>query len=112
MKSPPRPLFLARRIYRERRLMDAARVLPVPGAFLFLLPLVWQAGPGEGAGTARIGLYLFVVWAGLIGAAFLMSGRLRRIGEGGPGAGPVGGPARLAGEDPGHAAQKDGGAGG
>lgn len=39
------PLFLARRAYRQRRLTDAARFLPLLGAFLFLLPIFWQ--PGE-----------------------------------------------------------------
>lgn len=36
------PLFLARADYRRRRLRDAARLLPVVGALLMLLPLLWQ----------------------------------------------------------------------
>ncbi len=47
--KPLRPLFLARHGYRRRRIMDAARVLPVLGAFLFFVPLLWT---GEGGGEA------------------------------------------------------------
>ncbi len=57
------PLFLARRSYRRRRMMDGARVLPLLGAVLLLLP---GTGPRTGAG----GIYLFLVWCGLILAAF------------------------------------------
>lgn len=56
-----RPIFLARTGYRLRRLMDAARILPVAGAFLFLLPLLW------GGGITRSGIiFIFGVWFGLI----------------------------------------------
>ncbi len=40
MRKPKRPLFLARAPYRRRRLRDAARLLPVVGGFLLLLPLL------------------------------------------------------------------------
>lgn len=75
----PRPLFLARRAYRERRALDAARLLPFAGAVLFALPVTWSGNPFRAGPTAAGGLYLFAVWAGLIVAAALFSRRLRRV---------------------------------
>lgn len=67
-----RPVFLAPSGYRRRRLLDAARVLPVFGAVFVLLPVLWDHGPNGGRATAVDGIYLFLVWLGMIiGAAFL-----------------------------------------
>lgn len=77
MRTPRQPLFLARDSYRRRRVMDAARLLPFIGIFLFALPIFWvpeartDSGPGDA--TAREGLYLFIVWLGLILATALLS---------------------------------------
>lgn len=78
------PVFLARRSYRLRRIRDAARLLPVAGAFLFLLPILW--GPSDGARrvTATDGIYIFLVWFGLIVAAALLSRPLREDGDSPP----------------------------
>ena len=73
MKRPGTPLFLQRRPYRRRRRMDAARLLPVFGLFLLLLPMLWEPGPDMGRRTARDAIYLFAVWAGLIGVARLLA---------------------------------------
>ncbi|TKA94608.1 hypothetical protein FAZ78_21430 [Cereibacter changlensis] len=64
-----RPLFLARRSYRRRRLRDVARMLPVFGAFLFLLPVLWAPGLTERRDTAPDGIYLFAAWFFLVLAA-------------------------------------------
>lgn len=69
MRRPRAPLFLARAVYRKRRLRDAARLLPILGLFLLLLPAMW-AGPASG-GSAWV--YVFAVWAGLIGLAAALS---------------------------------------
>jgi hypothetical protein len=66
MRRPGAPIFLARRSYRRRRLRDAARLLPVFGMFLFLLPILWAPRTGEPRGTAMDGLYLFGVWGLLV----------------------------------------------
>jgi peptidoglycan/LPS O-acetylase OafA/YrhL len=76
MKRPKPPLFLERDSYRRRRVADAARVLPVLGALLFLVPLLWAPGETHAPDTAPGGLYVFLVWGGLILAAFLLSRRL------------------------------------
>ncbi|MDQ2066769.1 hypothetical protein Q9295_10305 [Xinfangfangia sp. CPCC 101601] len=71
MRRPRRPLFLARLPYRRRRLRDAARLLPVFGGFLFILPVLWApaAEPGAEAGARLLSsdvVYFFGVWAGLV----------------------------------------------
>ena len=80
MKRPADPLFLERQSYRRRRLGDAARLLPILGAILFLLPVAWTEAAGTGSGL----IYLFSVWAGLIAAIFLISRRLAESEPPGP----------------------------
>lgn len=74
MARHPQPLFLARATYRKRRLRDGARVLPLFGLVLFLLPLMWAA-PSQQVGAHW--LYLFLVWLGLIVLAAVISRALR-----------------------------------
>lgn len=99
MSQPP--VFLERRTYRRRRMMDAARLLPLFGLGLFLVPLLWpQANDSEPqVPMSDAFVYIFVVWAGLI----LVSGLLSRQARGwartdspiDPGSGdPRGGPDR------------------
>ncbi|MDD7970089.1 hypothetical protein [Roseinatronobacter alkalisoli] len=79
MKLPSRNTqFLARDSYRMRRLMDAARILPVLGLILLVLPLMRLDSGAESPPTAAEAVYLFLVWIGLILAAFVMSLWLRR----------------------------------
>ncbi|WP_146587244.1 hypothetical protein [Puniceibacterium confluentis] len=80
------PLFLHRDSYRRRRIMDAARFLPVLGLLLWSVPLLWSAAP-EGAVSSSAALtYIFGVWAILALAAFVLSLYLGR-GEDEPGSG-------------------------
>ncbi len=81
MKGPRKnraiPLFLERRSYRQRRLMDAARLLPVLGALLWLVPLLWPqrdaAGEVAAVSTSSAILYIFGVWVVLALIALLLS---------------------------------------
>lgn len=73
MRRPRAPLFLKRGSYRKRRLRDAARMLPVLGALLFLVPILWSPGDTTRPDTARDGIYLFAVWFGLVLVAALMA---------------------------------------
>ena len=75
MRGPGRPLFLGRKGYRARRLRDAARLLPVLGLVLLLLPMLWA--PAVRA-TVADAIYLFVVWVALIAAAAALARRLRQ----------------------------------
>lgn len=71
MRPAKTPLFLARQGYRRRRLADAARLLPILGVFLFLIPVLATAP--HGWPTLRGGIYVFLVWFGLIAAAAVLS---------------------------------------
>ncbi|MFU8865257.1 MAG: hypothetical protein ACNA7O_15200 [Rhodobacterales bacterium] len=80
MSEKASPLFLERRSYRQRRLMDAARLLPVLAALLWLVPLLWpqsagQVGTGGAAAvtTSSAILYIFGVWTLLAVIAFVLS---------------------------------------
>jgi hypothetical protein len=80
MKDRSIPLFLERRSYRQRRLMDAARLLPLLGVLLWLVPLLWPQGGSQSApakvdavSTSSAILYIFGVWIVLALAALFLS---------------------------------------
>jgi hypothetical protein len=70
MPHTNQPLFLARRSYRRRRMMDAVRVLPLFGTVLLMIPLLWRPAETTEADTAHGVVYLFAIWALLIVSAF------------------------------------------
>jgi hypothetical protein len=76
MRRPKRPLFLARAPYRRRRLRDAARLLPVFGMFLLLLPLLWAPEARMALSSGDV-IYFFAVWLVLIGLAAAFAPGLR-----------------------------------
>lgn len=82
MRRPRRPLFLARAPYRRRRLRDAARLLPVLGLFLLLLPLLWTPEARVSL-TAGDVIYFFAVWLILIALAAAFAPGLRGGDSGG-----------------------------
>jgi hypothetical protein len=82
VRRPGTPLFLQRGPYRQRRRADAARLLPVAGLFLLLLPMLWEPADGSGRPTSLDGIYLFVVWALLILAARILAPGLGRGEDG------------------------------
>ena len=71
---PSSPLFLARAVYRRRRLRDAARLLPLLGFLLMLLPAMGQSSGGDAAHS----VYLFLLWAALIAAAAVLAPHLSK----------------------------------
>ena len=78
---PETRLFLERRSYRRRRIMDAVRMLPLLCTLLWLVvPTMWPNTAETGAQTAlSVAIwYLFVVWMLAITAAFALWRRLRR----------------------------------
>ncbi len=66
-----RPVFLERQSYRRRRLMDAARLLPLLGILLFVIPLLWPVPDpdvpgGDGVPMSSAMIYMFAAWAAMI----------------------------------------------
>ncbi len=80
-------VFLERQGYRRRRLMDAARLLPLLGAALFALPLLWpdpESARAAGSEPVRMSdaiLYVFAVWIALVVASFLFGMSARTWGQ-------------------------------
>ena len=72
MSRAPEPVFLERQSYRRRRWSDAARLMPVVGLILLILPLLWA----DQATTSGGILYIFWVWALLIAGTRVISRRL------------------------------------
>ena len=70
-----KPLFLESSLYRRSRAIDAARILPVAGFVLILMPIFW-IGSGR-LGVAGQGVYVFGLWLLLIAAAAFLSRTLR-----------------------------------
>lgn len=77
-------VFLERQSYRRRRLMDAARLLPLFGALLLAVPLLWPVPqPGgdpvvDAVPMSDAMIYVFSAWVVLIAtiALFGLSTRL------------------------------------
>jgi len=86
MTGRPGALFVGRASYRQRRLRDAARLLPLLGLVLWLIPLLWPREPGAAQSTSFALIYLFGVWTGLILLSFVLSRRLRADEDVPPGA--------------------------
>lgn len=72
-------VFLEPQLYRRRRLIDAARLLPVFGMFLLIVPpdLLPE---GTGSSTTSLLVYLVMVWTALVVAAAVV-GRYMRVTE-------------------------------
>lgn len=81
-------VFLERQSYRRRRLLDLARLLPLLGVLLLLIPLLWPGADSTGytSGGDRAMtmsgaiIYVFSVWAALILGAVLFGIGARRWG--------------------------------
>ena len=73
----PRVEFLDRVGYRQRRIRDAARVLPIVAVALMALPLMWPRDEPEQSLTSIGIIYLFSLWIVLVVLAFILSKVLR-----------------------------------
>lgn len=75
-----RRLFLERRTYRQNRLQDAARLLPVLGLVLVFAPVFIRGDAAllGGADLSNWLVYYFVVWIGLIVLTGIVSWSLTR----------------------------------
>ena len=71
-----KPLYVAPQSYRQRRLRDAARLLPILAVFLIILPMLWGQAGSDLRSSGLDAIYLFVVWLCLIIAAAVLARRL------------------------------------
>lgn len=64
-----RSVFLERKSYRRRRMMDGLRLVVILGAILWVIPVFWpveDAGGLAPVSMSRALFYVFGVWAVLI----------------------------------------------
>ena len=85
MSKEPGPVFVERRTYRRRRLVDAARLLPILGVALVCLPLLWTGERDAPASTTYVMIYFFGLWLFLAVAAALLSRHLKQEDAAGEG---------------------------
>ncbi len=77
MSRQKTPVFLQRASYRQRRLRDAAKLMPVLGGILLALPMAWSHDPsGEPSNSDRV-VYIFGVWILLIVLTAIFANRMR-----------------------------------
>ena len=80
MPGAPRPgVFLEKRSYRRRRVVDGLRIMPILGAWLFLVPVLWPAGVGAPF-MSRVLIYVFGAWVLLIVASYMLIVIQERLG--------------------------------
>lgn len=73
----PQPVFLQRTSYRQRRLRDAAKLVPFLGIVLLAIPMAWTSGDAdEKIGSSGL-IYVFGVWVVLIVLTAILSGLMR-----------------------------------
>ncbi len=76
-RKPTVPVFLQRASYRQRRLRDAAKLVPFLGVVLWAIPLAWVGGDtNDQIGSAGV-LYIFGVWMLLIVLTAVLTGLMR-----------------------------------
>ena len=78
MSERRKSVFLERQGYRRRRLVDTIRILPVIGALLWAVPLLWPTGEEGGVATSDAVIFVFVVWFGLVVAGAFLSRAVAR----------------------------------
>lgn len=65
-RLPKSAIFLERASYRQRRLRDAALLVPILGVVLWLIPLLWPRDTSDSPGSGVAMIYVFGVWVLLI----------------------------------------------
>jgi hypothetical protein len=63
--------------YRQRRVRDAAKLVPVLGAVLLTIPLAWQSEGADETSNASALVYIFGVWVVLIVLTAVLSNLIR-----------------------------------
>ena len=82
-------VFLERQSYRRNRLADAAQLLPVIGAAVLSIPLLWPSadsaqvisGVEQAVPMSKAIRYIFGAWAGLICVSMVFGMAAKRWGQ-------------------------------
>jgi hypothetical protein len=70
--------FLDLKSYRQKRMLDAAKLLPISGALVFLFPLIYLFVSPHGPISPGItAIYFFVIWLALILLTRFLAPRLQ-----------------------------------
>jgi len=78
MSRPPKTsVFLQKASYRQRRVRDAAKLVPALGAVLLIIPLAWQSDAADETSNASALVYIFGVWVVLIVLTAVLSSLIR-----------------------------------
>ena len=72
-------VFLERRTYKARRVLDAQRLLPLLSIFLWSVPLLWNSSGLAPVMISNASIYIFGVWFILIPFQFWLSLKLREM---------------------------------
>lgn len=79
--GPPNRLFLERRGYIQRRVIDGAKLLPIVGLVLFMVPLIWpRTGDSSTVATSNSTIYIFFIWLSLIALGAILANRITASG--------------------------------
>lgn len=73
-------IFLERRSYRRRRMVDAVKMMPIAAAWAFMLPLLWSTRPtpdGEGVSLSFALIFIFGAWLTLTLASAALAAILK-----------------------------------
>ncbi|KJZ19863.1 hypothetical protein [Loktanella sp. S4079] len=71
--GPKSKIFLEQAGYRQRRVRDAVRLLPLLGIVLLSIPLLWpRLEPPEAYSSGAL-VYIFGVWVALIAISAFLS---------------------------------------
>ncbi|SMX38127.1 hypothetical protein [Octadecabacter ascidiaceicola] len=77
MIKSKRAEFLERSSYRQRRIRDGARLLPIVALVLMILPLMWPRNSPEQNQTSDGIIYIFGLWIFLVFVSLFLSRVLR-----------------------------------
>ena len=75
-------VFLERRSYRRRRLLDGLKLLPVVAAWIFMLPLLWPEVSVEDETPKQMSaalIYVFGAWFVMILCGCSLIAALKRL---------------------------------
>ena len=78
MNTRKSPQFLERQSYKQRRLIDMIKVLPLVGGLLWATPMLWRNGDDGDVKTSSAIIFVFLVWIALVTLSSFLARTLGR----------------------------------